>query len=195
MKLCIVIFSTARATWVLNNIFIIEKSTNFVVRSRKLHNFYFLLFARRKKNEAKPNGICHHHFTSDNKIIRTYTQIVHNMLDFTLLTYTKGLGVMLTENCEKSYFHEIYQNLSKKFERPDPSIDFEVLVSQAFDYGTLKVEIAFQCIISKFKNYELRNQMKDTLLLLKVNQFRKQIFFFSFEPKTQLFFFDFCPSL
>ena len=131
LKLCIVIFSTARATWVLNNIFIIEKSTNFVVRSRKLHNFYFLLFARRKKNEAKPNGICHHHFTSDNKIIRTYTQIVHNMLDFTLLTYTKGLGVMLTENCEKSYFHEIYQNLSKKFERPDPSIDFEVRVLQA----------------------------------------------------------------
>ena len=143
LKLCIVIFSTARATWVLNNIFIIEKSTNFVVRSRKLHNFYFLLFARRKKNEAKPNGICHHHFTSDNKIIRTYTQIVHNMLDFTLLTYTKGLGVMLTENCEKSYFHERYQNLSKHLIDQIHQLISKFVFRRPVDHGTLKVEIVF----------------------------------------------------
>ena len=70
-------------------------------------------FLPEEKNEAKPNGICHHHFTSDNKIIRTYTQIVHNMLDFTLLTYTKGLGVMLTENCEVfvTGYKKIFKNI------------------------------------------------------------------------------------
>ena len=89
------------------------------------------------------NGICHHHFTSDNKIIRTYTQIVHNMLDFTLLTYTKGLGVMLTENCEKSYFHEMYQNLSKHLIDQIHQLISKFVFRRPVDHGTLKVEIVF----------------------------------------------------
>ena len=94
-------------------IFLLSKIQLILLFLAKNSIIFLLTFCLKKKNEAKPNGICHHHFTSDNKIIRTYTQIVHNMLDFTLLTYTKGLGVMLTENCEKCYFHELYQNLLK----------------------------------------------------------------------------------
>ena len=92
-------------------------------------------FCLKKKNEAKPNGICHHHFTSDNKIIRTYTQIVHNMLDFTLLTYTKGLGVMLTENCEVfiTGYIEIFKNI-------DPLSDFKVQV-QELSYQLSKMKV------------------------------------------------------
>ena len=82
------------------------------------------------------------------------------MLDFTLLTYTKGLGVMLTENCEKCYFHELYQNLLKHLSDQIHQLISKFVSHRPVDYGTLKVKIAFQCITSKFKNYELRNQMK-----------------------------------
>ena len=65
------------------------------------------------------------------------------MLDFTLLTYTKGLGVMLTENCEKGYFHGLYQNLSKHLSDQIHKLILKFVSHRPVDYGTLKVEIAF----------------------------------------------------
>ena len=69
---------------------------------------------------------------------------------------------MLTENCEKSYFHERYQNLSKHLIDQIHQLISKFVFRRPVDHGTLKVEIVFfECIsITKSKNYKLRNQMQ-----------------------------------